>query len=153
MLFYLPHMKGATMSFLNRKVNQKVDDAVDRSTTRVADKVKTHFRDNKRTYFAFGAGALLVFVAGGRRDVEVNSNTKYLSINSPDNSTNVVVTQLARRGHPGNLVRCNETGEVFASQNRAAEFMNLSKGNLSQHLAGKQDSVNGFTFDKIGEAQ
>lgn len=141
------------MKFLNSKVDQTVDDAVDRSTERVSGKIKTHFRNNKRVYLAFGAGVGLCLVAGGRRDVSVKSNIKYLGINSPDNSTNVVVTQLARRGHPGNMVRCNETGEVFASQQRAAETLGLSAGNLSQHLNSKYDHVGGLTFEKLGEAQ
>lgn len=141
------------MKRFKKTVDATVDGAVDRTTTRMTDKVKTHFRENKKVYLAFAGGALLVYVAGSRRDVEVNSNTKYLSINSPDHSTNVVVTQLQRRGHPGNLVRCNETGEVFASQQRAAEAMGINPGTLSSHLNGKYDSAQGLTFERLGEAQ
>lgn len=45
-----------------------------------------------------------------------------------------------------------ETGEVFASQGRAADLMDIDRSNLSQHLKGRVDSVGGYTFEKLGEA-
>lgn len=50
------------------------------------------------------------------------------------------------------LVRCNETGEVFASQNRAADLLKIPKSLLTGHLNGKFESANGLTFERIGEA-
>ncbi len=71
----------------------------------------------------------------------------------PETSNNVAhITMLARRGHPGNIVRCNETGELFASQRRASEMMNVSRYDLTQHLQGEQPHVKGLTFTKLGEA-
>lgn len=66
---------------------------------------------------------------------------------------NEVATVLARRGHPGNIIKCNETGELFASQNRAAQMLGLNPSQLAQHLGGKLPHVQGHTFTKLGEAQ
>lgn len=66
---------------------------------------------------------------------------------------NEVTTVLARRGHPGNIIKCNETGELFSSQNRAADLLGINPAILSQHLNGKLASANGHTFTKLGEAR
>ena len=55
-----------------------------------------------------------------------------------------------RAGHPGFIVRCNETHRIFSSTKKAAEVMGLSKTALSRHLNGKQDAVSGYTFTKLG---
>jgi hypothetical protein len=55
-----------------------------------------------------------------------------------------------RAGHPGYILRCNETRRVFSSVKKAAEIMGLSKTALSRHLNGKQDDVAGYTFAKMG---
>jgi hypothetical protein len=67
-------------------------------------------------------------------------------------SNNIIVTDLSRRGHPGNLVLCNETGEVFASQNRAAQAMGINASELSKNIRGLVSDAGGFTFTKLGEA-
>lgn len=94
-----------------------------------------------------GAAAAYLY----KPNVKVITDSYNLKFKSP--TINEVTTILARRGHPGNLLRCNETGEVFASQGRAADLMGLSRGRLSQHVNGKLDDVGGYTFEKIGEAQ
>ena len=117
------------------------------------ERAKKHLKDNKKIYL-IGAGGLVVgvvvgFVSSGKAIQIVDSfNIKY---KSP--TTNTVIAELVRRGHPGNLIRCVETGEVFASQQRAAEVLDVNPGNLSRHLNGKLASVNGKTFELIGEAQ
>jgi hypothetical protein len=115
------------------------------------EKVKTHIRENKRTYLAVG-GTVVVTVLITKRPVvtQVAKNTA-LVVWKPTN-TNIAITNVTRRGHPGNIVRCIETGEVFASQNRAADAMRLSRSVLSQHLNGLQPAVSGLTFEKLGEA-
>lgn len=59
---------------------------------------------------------------------------------------------VARRGHPGNVIQCNETGKVYASQNLAAHILNIDPAELSQHMRGKRHHAGGLTFTKIGEA-
>lgn len=71
-----------------------------------------------------------------------------LKVNSP--TTNEVTTILTRRGHPGNMIKCLETGEVFASQNRAANAMSLNPSEVSKVVRGLKDSAGGYHFENLG---
>ena len=121
----------------------------------IGQKVKGHFKKHKDKYIVGGvcitAGVVIGVVVskGGRSESDdVITNVKGVFIKSPV-TTNV---HLERRGHPGNVIRCNETGEIFASQRRAAEAMGVSRMALNNQLSGKVDSVKGYTFEKLGEA-
>lgn len=46
----------------------------------------------------------------------------------------------------GRPIQCNETGEVFQSQNEAAEKLNLRQCDINNMLGGRQRSVRGLTF-------
>ena len=72
-----------------------------------------------------------------------------LPINSP--VVNNAIQTLVKRGHAGNVVVCNETGEIFASQNRAAQMLGLDPKRLSEHVRGKLENVKGYTFTLLGE--
>lgn len=121
----------------------------------VGQKVKGHFKRNKGKYIIGGvcltAGVVIgVVVSKSVRSEsdDVITNVKGIFIKSPV-TTNV---HLERRGHPGNVIRCNETGEIFASQRRAAEAMGLSNIELYNQLTGRADTAKGYTFEKLGEA-
>lgn len=90
--------------------------------------------------FGFGAG----YIAAPKQ-ISVIAQYK------PVASAPEVIQQLIRRGHPGNIIKCVETGEVFASQNRAADALGVSKTALGKHLKGFADSANGYHFELIGE--
>lgn len=118
------------------------------------DKVKKHFNTHKKTYTTLGAGVLLgvsTTLIFTKTQAGNNAVQKVIAFKTGDVTQNVV-QMLARRGHPGNVIRCVETGETFASQNRAAELLNLSRYGLTEHLKGCRDSVNGLHFEKLGEA-
>jgi DNA endonuclease I-HmuI-like, NUMOD-like domain len=106
-----------------------------------AEKIKVHFRKNQKLYLGIGIGVLITLAI--RRPV---------SIAPIFNNTNAVITDLSRRGHPGKIVRCNETGEVFASISRGAEVMGINRPNLTSHLNGRLPHANGYTFEVLGEA-
>jgi hypothetical protein len=116
------------------------------------EKVKNHFRENKGTYIACGITAA---ISGGSAYLAASAKVSQKAIViGKDNQVHLEqITVLARRGHPGFIIKCNETGELFASISRAAEMMNLSRPNLTKHLQGKHDNVGGFTFSNLGEAQ
>lgn len=117
------------------------------------EKVKQHFTDNKKLYIGVGIGVVVttvVVVMFPDKGIQIVDAFK-VQVNSPT-TNNVIQTNLARRGHPGNLILCNETGEVFASQNRAAELLGLSASNLSRHLKGDLAHTKGYTFTNLGEA-
>jgi hypothetical protein len=116
------------------------------------EKIKKHIVENKLVYIlgagAFAAGTGVGLTIGIRQIVVTDvANVKW---HSP--TINNIIASVERRGHPGNVIRCNETGEIFASQNHAAKLMGLNPGSLSSHLSGKYDHANGYTFEKLGEA-
>ena len=116
------------------------------------NEIKQHFRDNKKLYFVGGTGAAVGAAAMfllTRGNVQIVDSFRILS---PSKNTNVVVAQLARRGHPGNVIRCLDTGEVFSSQRRAAELLGINRYELWEHLNGLKPDVSGLKFEKIGEA-
>jgi hypothetical protein len=65
-----------------------------------------------------------------------------LKFNSPTNS--IVVTQLARRGHPGYIIRDEVTGEVAASLRRMVEITKMSATAVRKEI--------GDRFTILGEA-
>lgn len=123
--------------------------------SRIQD-TKQHIHENYKVYIAAGVGlvvgAAAVYLAGDNQSVTVDSwKIELFKWKSP--TTNNVETVMVRRGHPGNTIRCNETGELFASQNRAAAVMGISAPRLSEHLSGKNPHVDGYTFTNLGETQ
>lgn len=116
---------------------------------KLSERAKRHFSRHWKFYVGLGIGtAMTVLYFLERSDEEGPTFVNVLG-----RQTNVVVTELERHGHPGYLVRCEETGGVFASQNRAAEACGISPANLSQHLNGKYESAGGLHFERLGEAK
>lgn len=115
------------------------------------EEIKTHFKKNKKFYIVGGI-SLTVGAVGGAclmsGGVQIVDAFKLVNWKSSHTS----MTVLIRRGHPGNIIKCLETGELFASQNRAASLNGISASNLSQHLSGKYDHAGGLHFEKLGEA-
>lgn len=112
------------------------------------EKVKTHVKNNKKVYIAAGVGvavgAGVVLCLGDR------VNVTQIAIGK--NNVLKQTTLLVRRGHPGFVIKCKETGEVFASQNRAAEALGVSARSIARHLKGEHPNAGGFTFENLGEA-
>lgn len=116
------------------------------------ERIKLHVVENKK-YYLIGAGGIIVGAAGMyffRNPQVITKNVSLLSYKPTQSNT--VIVSLTRRGHPGNIVRCLETGEAFASQKRAAIATGVSPGNLSRHLSGKLPHVKGLHFENLGEA-
>lgn len=119
-------------------------------------KVKAHFEKNKNSYILGGVCFLTGAVAGVAVGMNMSSQTatatqRVIAFKTGDVTQNVI-QQLTRRGHPGIVVRCVETGESFASVRRASELLNLNRAELTSHLKGLKDSVGGLTFETLGEA-
>ncbi len=113
-------------------------------------KIKNHIKKNKKVYVGTSAG----LVVGAVATMFVHNNGVYNIINSFNwKSTNIGINLPDRLGHPGWIIRCLETDDIFPSQNNAAKIMDLNSGNLSHHLSGKNDNVKGFHFERICEAK
>jgi hypothetical protein len=70
-----------------------------------------------------------------------------------DNSpiTNVVnVLERNGRGHPGYIIKCLETNELFDSQRTVAEEFNGSATMLSEHLRWRLGDFKGYHFERVG---
>lgn len=116
------------------------------------DKVKKHLKSNKQVYVGVVAGAIIgavTVVVLNRTEAFVITDSLKLQVLSP--TTNNITTVLERRGHPGNIIKCKETGEIFGSQERAADVMGINASNLSRHLRGDMAHVKGYTFENLGE--
>lgn len=115
----------------------------------------SHWDRYKKYYLLGGVVALASLSAfagykvGSKNSASGNING-LLNINADPIQNNITVA-LVRRGHPGNQILCNQTGEVFASQMRAAKANGISPSSLSEHLRGLKDDVNGLTFENLGE--
>lgn len=119
----------------------------------VGQKVKSHFKRNKGKYIVGGTcivvGGTVGAYLGNRGIINIQLvNTGHVEQSLYiDKSINI----LSRRGHAGNIVRCVETGEVFASQNRACDLLGINRAELSNHLNGLKDDVKGLHFEKEGD--
>lgn len=113
--------------------------------------IKTHLRENKKVYIVGGSALLIGFTGGAlyaAGGIQIIDSFNFLKWASPHTSFTVLI----RRGHPGNIVKCIETGELFGSQNHAAAANGMSRSMLSQHLNGKTEAAKGLHFEKLGEA-
>lgn len=130
---------------------------MDEEKTETIEKIKNHLSENKKTYIVGGVclviGATSAWILSKGEVSLTNDSWKLIDFKWKSPTTNnIMQTVLERRGHPGNVIRCIETGKKFASQNQAAKEMNLNAGSLSSHLNGKYPTVQGFTFECLGEA-
>lgn len=113
-------------------------------------KVRIHFEKNGKIYLV-GAGCLGAgyLFRGNSEQIVKARNFAGIAYRSPQ--TNLVVTQLTRRGHPGYMIKCVNTGETFASIRRAAEAMGINRVDLHRHLRGDLSNVGGHIFENLGE--
>lgn len=123
------------------------------------ENVKDHFKKHKTAYIIGGVAVVSVAVGFAvgfstyrRLDIQAQAKAQVVGLinwKSPAIANAVVVPQ----GHPGFVIQCNETGEIFMSQNQAAKAMDVNPSTLSGHLNGKYDNAGGNTFTRLGVAQ
>ena len=118
------------------------------------EKTKQHISKHKIVYVAVGsalvAATITAIALSQAKQIVV---TDAFNVSWKPTKINNITTILERRGHPGNMVRCNQTGELFASQGRAAAANGLSPTSVGRNLAGLTDSVKGLSFTHMGEAK
>ena len=129
---------------------------------KTGEKLKKHFRDNKKVYIAVGITAAVVgtgaYILYANHKASCGVAQQMVHDISAGGDVQIagrdvvnVVEGLAKRGHAGNVVRCIETGEIFASQNRAASLFGGDSITMSQHLNGVLENFKGFHFERLGE--
>lgn len=127
------------------------------------EKVKTHLRENKKTYIASSCTAVVAIVStllvmnrrGGLTvgDQDINQlglvNWKPIAKNIFDVD---VAYHIEPLGDPGNVILDETTGGVFASQGATARALDVHPTRVSDHLHGKTDHVAGHKLKIIGKA-
>jgi adenylosuccinate lyase len=117
-------------------------------------KIKNHLKANTRIYvvggtcFIVGSGLTAVVAAPQLIQIVDALKVQYKTI-----TVNNIINQMQARGHAGNVIRCNETGEIFASQGHAAELLGIDARNISAQLNGRRKHADGMTFEKLGVAK
>lgn len=122
------------------------------------EKIKQHFRDNKKVYIAIGttavvtaAGAVLLVKYNNVKVTQKASQNALVNYKPTIHQEQIVQVIIPPRGNSGNAIQCDQTHVIFPSQNFGAKDMGLNPSELSKHLNGLKDSVNGFTFTKLTE--
>lgn len=115
-------------------------------------KVKTHLKENKELYIVGGVsavvGGVLTYAATKSTPAVNNSQSQLIAINSPQ-TMEVFIEAL---GDPGNIIQDVDTGIIYASQGQAARELGVSASQMSKHMTGKLEHVNGHRFVKLGKA-
>lgn len=130
------------------------------------EKIKTHIYKHRVVYSCsvtavVVAGITFIVMRGRYAEIKRVSDEdlilnklfvrpfNFLSNNNDINANIITVIEREGRGHPGYIVRCLETGEVFLSQTQAAIVMEIPATVISDHLRGKFDHANGYHFERI----
>jgi len=144
-------------SFLVKIVKDDPEDDTPPEEVDVVDVITDHVKRHRIAYLlgssAVIAGAVF-FVTRGSYSGELppSDGIKHIiirpfSIFSRQN----VITVIARegRGHPGYIVRCKETGEIFLSQAEAAKSVGTIPITMSRHLRGNISHIYGLHFERL----
>ena len=127
------------------------------------EKLKGHFKKYQHVYIlagvilvSVGAGVLIGRSINARKMIKIIGDGAVSLIDSQIDTAMISPTvniHLERRGHPGYLVQCLETGEVFASQNRAADVFGFARTQMSNHLNARTPDIKGLHFQRLGHIQ
>jgi hypothetical protein len=120
------------------------------------DEIAAHIKRHKTAYIV---GTTVVITAGVTYLVTRNTtlskegSTNFASLIFGKNTVNqTAITMVERKGPPSWITECTETGERLLSQRSMASAKGISEWDLSQHLNGNLDNVNGLHFKRIGMA-
>jgi hypothetical protein len=114
-------------------------------------KVKMHVQENQDLYIGAGVGIVVTTVVVlVLKQNSGSSITQGLAINvrSPLTANTINVT-IPKAGNSGNIIQCEQTGTVYASQNAAAKALDIPAPSISKHLGGLTPHVRGLTFTKL----
>ena len=122
-------------------------------------KIKEHIEDNMEIYIS---GGMTIILAGITVLIVRDVKSQYISPGIAGTASrgiavtgksvvmnNVSFISSNRQGPPSWVVRCLETGAIFASQHAASIAMNLVESDLSQQLNGHKEHVGGYHFERI----
>lgn len=117
----------------------------------VGQKVKGHFKKHKVKYIVGGTclvvGGAVGYYLGNKGII----NVQLVNTGSVEQHQYIdkSVRILTKKGHPGNKIMCNETKKLYDSQSEAVSEMGINPTYLSEHMNGKKDTVQGYTFTRM----
>lgn len=103
------------------------------------EKLSEHWSKHKVKYLfvvSLSAAAAAGYILGKSRVSVGNNNTfneNEQLVFAPLAET-VIMTNIATAGHPGNIIEDPSTGDIWLSQNKAAEALGVTKTKLMQML-------------------
>jgi hypothetical protein len=133
-------------------MNEKVENV---KNNQKLENIKSHLKENKDRYIT-GVTCLTVGVLGTlafTHKVEISQQAQSIQLFNwkPFSCIHQTFIHVPARGNRGMVVVHDQTGTPYGSIREAADALNISRRNLSLHLRGLLDSVNGQTFVSPGE--
>jgi hypothetical protein len=121
--------------------------------------VKSHISRNKKEYIVFGTCFVIGFAGGvalkgALTRVVLNVESDQIVIKPIAIFAKQIVTvfHMGRQGPPSWITECVETGEKTLSQRAMSALKGISQAELSQHLNGKLENVDGLHFKRVALA-
>lgn len=130
------------------------------SVKEIATRVKNHVIEHKDVYIVGGTCIAVGIVIGRSTSNDTYiTNNNYLTVEgdakapialdsdfdtySPIVNNSTTINQVALGGHQTKIVKCEETGELFASATDAAEQAGVTLHAMSRHINGHRDNIEG----------
>lgn len=132
------------------------------------ERLSNHVKRHRRKYIAGGICLVLGSIVGVILSInkKVEDASTALSVLKSARSRQVpptpdirvlvdnnIVNYIGRNGHPGNVIYCNETKQVFKSHREATRELGIDSRDLWAYLKGIKPDARGYTFTRVGEAQ
>lgn len=122
------------------------------------EKIKQHFRDNKKVYISIGitavvtaAGTVLLLKYNNVKVTQKASQNALVNYKPVIHQEQYVTVELPARGHRGFAILNDDTCEVYGSIKKAAADIGCSQKTLRDHLKGLIDNIDGNTYTNLGE--
>lgn len=131
----------------------------------IGKRIVDHVRRHKVKYIIGGACLIIGGLIGRHVSVQRHEIMKSLGNTVVNNTENImrktenivenninIVNLLGRNGHPGNVIYCNETKQVFKSHREACRELGIDNRDLWAYIKRLKPTARGFTFTSVGEA-
>ena len=118
---------------------------------KTADDVVEHVKRNKWTYIVgLTFGTVIVILLVKNNQMVLNATGKAIAVGYKAVANNTETTKIIMEtpGNSGNIVM-DDLGNIFMSQNKAAEALGVTKQAVANHLKGEIPNLNGRILKKV----
>ena len=122
-------------------------------------KIKKHLNDNRELYIMggmfVGFACFTWYIMRDHsklsigRDVIVTAERDAIVLGQNNTLNTVSYIAADRQGPPSWVIQCLETQDVYTSQNKAAEALEITASNVSRQLNGLQENAQGYHFKRL----